>query len=250
MPTHAEIEAVMSKPAAAPVAREPDNELARLLDGVVPPRIDNGVVVCESMIAVMQMSRHYVRAGMIPDSFTQGAKNDEQVIRKVAVAIEYGLGVGFTPLQSLAYIYPINGRPCLWGDGAISLVVTHRHYAGQEVKWEGEGDTLAVTFRVARTTLSGEVNWTEWKYTLADAKMAGLTGRGLAWPKHLRRMMFIRARAFALRDAFPDALRGAGIAEEYLDDEAAAKAEAEAKTQTLAEQVRDIVIHPTTFQTA
>lgn len=218
-------------------------ELTKLLDGAVPPRITDGVVVCDSMVQVLQLARHYVRAGMIPDSFRQPpSSTDEQIVRRVAVAIEYGLGVGFTPLQSLAYIYPINGRPCLWGDGPMSLVSAHKAYAGYDVKWEGENDTLTVVYRIGRKVAGGDTVWTEWKYTYADAKLAGLIGKGMAWPKHLRRMMFNRARAFAIRDAFPDALRGAGIAEEYTDEKAAEKAEAEDKTADLAAKVAAVTL--------
>lgn len=229
----------------APPARpqqdtEAKDELARLLSGTVPPKIADGVIQLESMADVMKMAQHYFKAGMVPDAFFQNTGNKQEiVIRRVAVAIEYGMGVGFTPLQSLAWIMPINGRPMLWGDGVMSLVAQHKAYGGHRVTWT-ENDS-SVTFEVCRVN-AGLPCWSGWTYTMADAKLAGLLGKGMAWPKHTRRMMFNRARAFALRDAFPDALRGAGLADEVLDDQLAEKLAGEEKTAQLEEKVREIVV--------
>jgi hypothetical protein len=48
-----------------------------------------------------------------------------------------------------------------------------------------------------------------------DAKRAGLAGD--VWAKYPDRMLQNRARAFALRDQFADALMGIGMVEEYDD---------------------------------
>jgi hypothetical protein len=50
-----------------------------------------------------------------------------------------------------------------------------------------------------------------------DAKTAGLWGKQGPWSQYPKRMLQLRARGFALRDAFPDALRGIHSADESRD---------------------------------
>jgi hypothetical protein len=52
---------------------------------------------------------------------------------------------------------------------------------------------------------------------VAEAKKAGLWGKQGPWTQYPRRMLQMRARGFALRDAFPDVLRGLVTAEEAAD---------------------------------
>jgi predicted ATPase len=52
---------------------------------------------------------------------------------------------------------------------------------------------------------------------VADAKKAGLWGKTGPWSQYSKRMLQLRARGFALRDAFPDVLKGLVTAEEAQD---------------------------------
>ena len=52
---------------------------------------------------------------------------------------------------------------------------------------------------------------------VADAKRAGLWGTPGPWTQYPTRMMLLRARAFAYRDAFPDVLKGIRVVEEEQD---------------------------------
>jgi len=40
----------------------------------------------------------------------------------IVVALQFGLEVGFQPMQALQCIANINGNPSVWGDGALALV--------------------------------------------------------------------------------------------------------------------------------
>ena len=55
------------------------------------------------------------------------------------------------------------------------------------------------------------------RFSVADAKKAQLWGKSGPWTQYSRRMLQMRARGFALRDAFPDVLRGLVTAEEAQD---------------------------------
>ncbi len=50
-----------------------------------------------------------------------------------------------------------------------------------------------------------------------DAKKAGLWGKAGPWSQYPKRMLQMRARSFALRDKFADALSGLIMAEEAQD---------------------------------
>jgi hypothetical protein len=197
------------------------------------PKILLGVVVCDSMKQVMAMAKHYLRAGMIPRGLE--GRTPSETESRVAVAIEYGMNIGLTPLQALANVLIVNNRPCLWGDALMSLVLQHKDFAGQDVAWSGEGDKKTVTFTVYRLLNGPEGKRVKqpypWSFSVSDAKRANLWGKSGPWSSYPERMMLYRARAFALRDAFPDALRGAGLAEEF-------EGHTDAQTQTDALQQR------------
>ncbi len=54
-------------------------------------------------------------------------------------------------------------------------------------------------------------------FSVADAKRAGLWGKSGPWTQYPDRMLQLRARGFAIRDVFPDALRGVMTREEAED---------------------------------
>jgi hypothetical protein len=125
------------------------------------------------------------------------------------VAIQWGAEIGLQPLQALQNLAVINGRPALWGDAVIALV---RSSPACEYVVETQTDALA-TCKVKRRGEPEQVR----TFGLDDAKKAGLLGKQGPWSQYPKRMMQMRARAFALRDVFPDVLRGLPVAEEVMD---------------------------------
>lgn len=125
------------------------------------------------------------------------------------IAIQWGAELGLKPLQALQNLAIINGRPALWGDAVIALV---RSSPLCEYITEADDGGTAVC-RVKRRGESEEVR----TFSMDDAKVAGLLGKSGPWTQYPKRMRQMRARAFALRDVFPDVLRGMPIAEEIMD---------------------------------
>ncbi|MRI41724.1 hypothetical protein D5301_05635 [Stenotrophomonas sp. MH181796] len=125
------------------------------------------------------------------------------------IAMQWGAELGLKPLQALQNIAIINGRPALWGDAVIALV---RSSPLCEYITEADDGGTAVC-RVKRRGESEEVR----TFNMDDAKVAGLLGKTGPWTQYPKRMRQMRARAFALRDVFPDVLRGMPIAEEVMD---------------------------------
>lgn len=127
----------------------------------------------------------------------------------ILVAIQWGAELGLQPMQAMQNIAVINGRPSLWGDSVIALVKASPlcEYVVEDVT-----DTTA-TCRVKRRGEPEQVR----TFTVDDAKKSGLYGKQGPWTQYPKRMMQMRARSWALRDVFPDVLRGMPVAEELLD---------------------------------
>jgi hypothetical protein len=70
---------------------------------------------------------------------------------------------------------------------------------------------------VVRRAYGDEIEETEATFSVADAKRAKLWGKSGPWTQYPKRMLAMRARGFAIRDAFPDAMRGMITAEEAQD---------------------------------
>ena len=144
------------------------------------------------------------QSNMVPKDFIGNPGN-------ILVAVQWGMELGLQPMQAMQNIAVINGRPSLWGDSVIALVKASPtcEYIIEEV-----GDDSA-TCRVKRR---GEPEQ-ERSFSTADAKAAGLLGKQGPWSQYRKRMLQMRARSWALRDVFPDVLRGMPIAEEVMDTE-------------------------------
>jgi hypothetical protein len=131
----------------------------------------------------------------------------------VLVAIQWGREVGLGPLQALQNIAVINGRPSIWGDAALALVRGHPDCQSVQEGAEGEGDAR---YGWCEVTRRGEQPQRR-TFSIADAKRAGLWGKSGPWTQYPDRMLQLRARGFAIRDVFPDALRGVLTREEAED---------------------------------
>lgn len=127
------------------------------------------------------------------------------------IAIQWGNEVGLKPMQALQNIAVINGRPSLWGDAVIALVRSSP--LCEYIKESDDGNTAICT--VKRRGQPEESR----SFSMEDARTAGLAGKQGPWTQYPKRMRQMRARAFALRDVFPDALKGMPIAEELMDYE-------------------------------
>ena len=119
-------------------------------------------------------------------------------------------------MAALQCIGLINGKPCLYGDGLLGVV-----RASGVLEWIKEDADGAYAACVVKRR--GEASRIERTFSEADAKLAGLWGkRGkkgepTPWITYPQRMLAMRARAFALRDAFADVLKGIAPREEVED---------------------------------
>lgn len=160
--------------------------------GLTPQNIDEALRMADIM----------AKASIVPKDYQGNPGN-------ILVAIQWGAELGLPPLQAMQSIAVINGRPALWGDAVIALV---RGSGLLDSIHEEVTDTLATCTVKRRGEEPAARN-----FSMEDAKRAGLLGKQGPWSQYPKRMLQMRARAWALRDVFPDVLRGVHVAEEAQD---------------------------------
>ena len=163
----------------------------------------------------IQFSEMLASSQMVPRAY-QGKPQD------IMVCVQWGYEIGLAPMQALQNIAVINGKPSVYGDAAMALVQASPVCEDIEEYFEAEGTPNPVAVCVAKRKGRKPVVA---KFSVEDAKRAGLWGKQGPWSAYPKRMMQMRARGFALRDAFPDVLKGLITAEEAQDfpDEAKPK---------------------------
>jgi len=155
----------------------------------------------------MEFSKMLADSSMVPRAY-QGKPQD------IMVCVQWGMELGLAPMQALQNIAVINGKPSVYGDAMMALVQASPVCEDVQEYFEAEGTPNPVAVCIAKRKGRKEVVA---KFSVEDAKRAGLWGKQGPWSAYPKRMMQMRARGFALRDAFPDVLKGLISAEEAQD---------------------------------
>lgn len=164
---------------------------------VVPGNVDDA----------FRLATAVVGGNMAPESFKGNREG-------VMIAMLHGMELGLSPMQAIQSIAVINGRPSIWGDALLALVMNSPYYEDHDERMDGTGNERVATCEVWRT---GKKKSVVRQFSWEEAKLAGLTNKKGPWQQYPTRMLQLRARAFALRDAFPDVLSGCAVAEEQQD---------------------------------
>lgn len=161
-----------------------------------------------SLDEALKVADYLAESELVPKDFRGKPGN-------VLVAIQWGIELGLKPMQAMQNIAVINGRPALWGDALLALVLASPACEYIE-EWEENGTAYC---KVKRRGKPEDIQ----SFGEEDAKKAGLIGKQGPWAQYPKRMKKMRARAFALRDNFADILKGIPFAEEVMDIEPIAR---------------------------
>jgi hypothetical protein len=146
------------------------------------------------------------QSGLLPEGYKTAAQ--------VFVGLQFGAELGLRPMTALNSIAVIRGKPTLWGDAALGMVKTSGLLTKYYEKVTGVGDAMIATVKSER-----EGNFViETTFSVDDAITAGLWGKTGPWKTHPKRMLKYKARAFNLRDNFPDILKGLHLQEEMVGE--------------------------------
>jgi len=164
------------------------------LNWVVPKNTTEAIALAKTLSA----------SGLVPKDFIGKPEN-------CLIAMGMGAEIGLNPFQSIQNIAVINGRPCIWGDCLLGVVVVSKDF--EAIVETLDEKTMTATCKVKRKGRE----WVTVTFSKEDAEKAGLWNKQGTWQSYPKRMLKYRARGFALRDAFPDKLKGIYIREEVED---------------------------------
>lgn len=193
--------------APAPKAPAPPKELDKLLSKGVTTFGESGFEI-KNTDDLDRWCRAILASDMAPYGIV-GKCDQPTALARLKIAVDFGASVGFTRHQSLQYVYVVNNRPCVWGDGILALCFKHGAInESPKIEYEGlapDGTVGAETVCVCKMRRKGEPDYVEIRYGMADAKKAGLSGKAGSWstnPKDmLRRKCIARGASIVAADA-------------------------------------------------
>ena len=149
----------------------------------------------QNMTELIQLSEIMAGSQLVPKDY-RGKPGD------TLIAMLMGLELGLNPIQSLQNIAVINGKPSIYGDALLALMQNHPAFGGITESFDDA--TMTASCTVWR---KGGEQHTQ-IFSQADAQTAGLWGKQGPWKQYPKRMLQWRARGFAIRSQFADALAG------------------------------------------
>src|SRR3990167_8676900 len=152
---------------------------------------------------LMQFCGDLSKSSLVPKDFRNRPAD-------LAIAISMGNEVGLHWAQAIQSIAVINGRPSLWGDGALAVVMAHPDF-----EWIDENestDTCGVTI-IKRRGMPP----LRYEFTLEMARLAKLLEKD-TYKLHPKPMLQRRSRSRCMSATFADALKGIAFAEDVLHE--------------------------------
>lgn len=159
----------------------------------------------------MIVSQYVFRSGLAP--------KDLNSVEKIFIALEMGAPIGPPPMASIQAIAVIGNRASIWGDHMLAVCINSPAWDAKafDEHWDESNPQKVTAHCTVRRQGGNPVKRT---FSTADAEKAGLTKKDTPWKGYPKRMLQMRARSWALRDAFPDVLKGLDCAEvvrEYIN---------------------------------
>jgi hypothetical protein len=161
--------------------------------GIVPSTIEE----------VFRLGELIAQSGLAPN----GIKTPQAI----TVVLLKGLEIGMPPMAAMECFGVINGKACIYGDG-IPALLWSRGFDIEETEAAGEGEARKATCAVTRPNGKKVTR----SFSVKQAMEAQLWGKNV-WKQYPDRMLAMRARAFAARDAASDVLKGIPLFEEQAD---------------------------------
>jgi len=175
-----------------------------------PIALRGGVALPVSVEEQFRLAKAFCSSGMMPKQLNTP--------EKVLVALQLCHELGLPPMASIGKICIINQTASLWGELPLALARRSPKWDRIREEWLDEAGTVIEDPKGevygARCSVweKGYNEPTVRSFTLDDARRARLTDKD-CWKYYPKRMMQMRARSWALKDAFPEVLMGVNILE-------------------------------------
>ena len=180
---------------------------------ITPARQSSAVmsIVPRTFDEAMKIAVALAKSTMVPTAYRNKPED-------VFAAMEMGSRLGMSAMQSVQNIASINGKPCVYGDGFLGVILAFPDFAG--IDEDNADKALAQGFgrcKMRRRNRDGTISEVEQRITVEAAKKAGWWTKQGPWSATPGRMLQWRARGWAGRDLFADRLAGIISAEEAMD---------------------------------
>ena len=188
------------------IVKKPELRAGQPVAPIIPRTVDE----------VGRVAAAVITAGLSPASYE--GKTPKETQSKIMIGIMKGAEVGLPPITALSTIAIINGRPCLWGDGAMALIQQSGKLEWIREWFEGDPGTDNWTAHCEMKRRDQDEPY-KGSFSVADATRAKLWNnpKKSPWMMYPQRMLRWRAFSWPARDGFADVLSGLSIAEEAQD---------------------------------
>jgi hypothetical protein len=175
---------------------------------------ESGLLEAQDIDGKYKLAEVLFKSGMIPKSY----ENPMQVM----VAMQFAQELGLMPFHGIRNIAMINGNPSIWGELPLALAIkTGKLQSIEEFIFDKDYNKIcfdnknlnAEVYGAVTRIVHKEIGSFESTFTIDDAEKAGLLNRSPVWKSYRKIMLQRRARSFALKALFPEAIAGLPIAE-------------------------------------
>jgi len=159
-------------------------------------------LVPSSLDGAMQLSRWLAMSSFLPDRL-RGKEGD------IFAILLAGSELGLPPMATLRGIYIVNGKPAL--EAKTKAAICLERGAAKYFR-KIEDTPTAVTWETMR---QGDTDPRRSRFTIQEAKAAGLTEKDGPWRLYPQRMLGHRALGWLCDDVYPDIVLGVSTAEDF-----------------------------------
>jgi len=149
----------------------------------------------------VRIAQNLAASGMFKD-----ARQAEQAFAKIML----GRDLGLSPTMAMTSIHVVEGKPEMSANLQAQLVKTYVGPEGERYDYlvlEHTGEVCVLEFRRRETCGEWKVLATE-RFTIADAKAAGLVRPNSPWTKYPRNMLWARAMSNGVNFHCPEVMGG------------------------------------------
>jgi hypothetical protein len=158
---------------------------------------------------LQRQCKAFIASGFLPEHITKGCTQDQALAKALTIVIK-GMELGVPPMQAFSSITVIKGKPCLSAELMLALI--YKRIPGAKVDFTTAPDKQNKECAVSMQRPGGGKQ--HFKFTLDDAKAAGLLRADSPWTKYPAAMLRARAISAGAKAVFPDCIMGCLTPEE------------------------------------
>lgn len=163
----------------------------------------------DEWVVLQKQCKAFLASGFLPDHISKGVSPEQAMAKAITIAVK-GRELGIPPMQAFSSITVIAGKPCLSAELMLALIYQRR--PGAKVTFTTPPDKQNEECTIVMQRPDGDPQ--TFRFSMNDAKAAGLLSKPGAWAKFPAAMLRARAISAGARAVFPDCIMGCYTPEE------------------------------------